>query len=76
MRMATRTYENSMAAFEEEIVGCIGTPDYIAPEVFNHRQYGFSVDWLVFRVSLILLSTDRSPYPRRPSQTMYNFSGL
>ena len=44
MQMATRTYENSVAAFDKEM-GCTGTPDYIAPEVIYSRQYGFSVDW-------------------------------
>ena len=53
MQMATRSYEHIMAAFEDKN-GCIGTPDYIAPEVFYSRQYGFSVDWWV-QCTLILL---------------------
>ena len=59
--MATRQFENSMAAFDDD-VGCIGTPDYIAPEVFYSRQYGFSVDWWSMGIILYQFLVGCTPF--------------
>ncbi|XP_063682805.1 microtubule-associated serine/threonine-protein kinase 2-like isoform X4 [Bolinopsis microptera] len=61
MQMATRQFENSMAAFDDD-VGCIGTPDYIAPEVFYSRQYGFSVDWWSMGIILYQFLVGCTPF--------------
>ncbi|KAL5255040.1 hypothetical protein ACHWQZ_G014471 [Mnemiopsis leidyi] len=60
MQMATRQFENSMAAFDDET--CIGTPDYIAPEVFYSRQYGFSVDWWSMGIILYQFLVGCTPF--------------
>jgi len=61
IQMATRQFENSMAAFDDD-VGCIGTPDYIAPEVFYSRQYGFSVDWWSMGIILYQFFVGCTPF--------------
>ena len=40
-----RTAEKWKSSRRKAAYSTVGTPDYIAPEVFTHQGYGYSCDW-------------------------------
>lgn len=60
---------------ERPLFSLCGTPEFMAPEVLQHRGYGYGVDWWSLGIMMVQCLTLTTPFEdahRRPQKTFEN----